>query len=128
MFLSVVVGNAVPPVSPGHAGSRGGVRGTQVWLRGAYDSDAASAWKRSAEVKGSVQRYTDEFVACLAEVAQYVFDKHGKFPGTMTTLVHPGFVQAHHIDTEYYDTHFLPGAYLDTHADHLQRWHGSEAR
>jgi hypothetical protein len=45
------------------------------------------------------------------------------FRGTFSTIVLPGFVQAHHIDTEYYDTHFQPGAYLETHANHMQRWH-----
>ena len=33
------------------------------------------------------------------------------------------YVQAQHIDTEFYDHHFRAGAYLDTHAAHQQRWH-----
>jgi hypothetical protein len=60
-----------------------------------------------------------------ARDAQYIHDEFGKFPGTLTTLVLTGFAQAHHIDTDYYDTHFGPGAYLDTHADHMRRWHGA---
>jgi hypothetical protein len=91
---------------------------------GAYDPRTPGPWKHSAQVKRSATRYSEEFVACLSEIAQYVYDKHGKFPGTITTMVLPGFVQAHHIDTEYYDTHFQPGAYLETHATHMQRWHG----
>ena len=31
--------------------------------------------------------------------------------------------KAMHIDTEFYDRFFRPGAYLKTHAEHLQRWH-----
>jgi hypothetical protein len=34
------------------------------------------------------------------------------------------YLQAHHLDLEYYDQLFLPGAYLQTHAEHLERWHG----
>jgi hypothetical protein len=90
---------------------------------GAYDPDRPGPWKRPAEVKGSVTPYSDEFVDCLAEIAQYVFDKHGKFPGTFNTIVFPGVVQAQHIDTEFYDTHYQPGAYLETHAHHWERWH-----
>jgi nucleoside-diphosphate-sugar epimerase len=30
-----------------------------------------------------------------------------------------------HIDTEFYDEHYQPGAYLETHAKHMQRWHGA---
>lgn len=55
-------------------------------------------------------------VNCLSEIAQYVYDKHGKFSDTIPTMVLPGYVQAQHIDTEYHDTHFQTGAYLETHA------------
>jgi hypothetical protein len=92
---------------------------------GAYDPGVGGPWKRSAEVKRTVEPYSEEFVDCLGEIAQYVYDKHGRFPGTHTTLVLPGFVQAHHIDTEFYDAHYQPGAYLETHANHMQRWHGA---
>jgi hypothetical protein len=38
------------------------------------------------------------------------------------------YLQSHHLDLEYYDKLFKPGAYLDTHAAHLKRWHGLEDR
>jgi hypothetical protein len=59
----------------------------------------------------------------MAEMAQYIFDKYGKFPGTRTTIMLPGFVQAQHIDTDFYDAHYQPGAYLHTHAEHPAVWH-----
>lgn len=91
---------------------------------GAYDPETPGPWKDSVEVKRSVSPYSDEIVDCLSEIAQYVYDKHGRFPGTVRTIVLPGYVQAHHIDTEYYDAHYQPGAYLETHAKHWERWHG----
>jgi hypothetical protein len=33
------------------------------------------------------------------------------------------YVQAHHLDLDFYDRFFKPGAYLRTHAEHIQRWH-----
>jgi hypothetical protein len=93
---------------------------------GAYDPKTPGPWKRSAEVKRSVIPYSEEYVDCLGEIAQYIYDKNGKFPSTFSTIVLPGFVQAQHIDTEYYDKHFQPGAYLETHATHMQRWHEHE--
>ena len=92
---------------------------------GAYDPAVAGPWKHSPEVKRSVEPYSDEFIDCLGEIAQYVYEKRGKFPGTITTLVLPGFVQAHHIDTEFYDACYQPGVYLEVHADHMHRWHGT---
>ena len=90
---------------------------------GAYDPATSGPWKRTEEVKRSVTPYSDEFVECMAEVAQYVLDTYGKFPGTVPTIALTGYVQAHHIDTEFYDQHFKPGAYLETHARHMEQWH-----
>jgi hypothetical protein len=91
--------------------------------RGTYNPDTPGPWKNSDKIKGSVSRYSTEFVDCLGEIAQYIYDKHGKFPDTFTTIVLPGFVQAQHIDTEFYDTYYKEGAYLDTHARHMETWH-----
>jgi hypothetical protein len=91
--------------------------------KGAYDKDTPGPWKQSKEIKSRVTPYSDEFVDCLAEVAQYIYEKHGKFPGTFSTIVLPGYVQALHLDNEYYDTFFKTGAYLKSHADHMKVWH-----
>jgi hypothetical protein len=91
---------------------------------GAYDPVRPGPWRDGAKVKGSVTPYTDEFVDCLAEVAGYIHRTHGRFPATMPTIALTGYVQAHHLDTEFYDEHYAPGAYLETHAGHMERWHG----
>ena len=91
--------------------------------KGAYDKTTPGPWKQSEEIKNEVTPYNQEFKACLTEVAHYVFEKYGKFPGTFTTIVLPGFVQAVHIDTDYYDTFYKTGAYLNTHAAHMENWH-----
>jgi hypothetical protein len=92
---------------------------------GAYDPAVPGAWKDSAAVKEGVTPYSEELVACLAEVAQHIYDTRGRFPATFSTIVLPGFVQVVHLDTDFYDRHFQPGVYLQTHADHWQRWHPS---
>jgi hypothetical protein len=93
---------------------------------GAYDPSVPGAWRESARVKESVAPYSTEFVDCMSEVARYIHAKFGKFPGTRSTIVLPGFVQAHHLDTDFYDAHYNEGAYLQTHAMHTERWHGDE--
>lgn len=92
---------------------------------GAYDPAVPGPWTRTPEVKASVTRYGEDFVSCLSAVAQYIYDKYGKFPGTFTTIVLPGFVQTVHLDNAFYDTHYQAGAYLETHAEHMRRWHPS---
>lgn len=90
---------------------------------GTYDPSTPGPWTRTAEIKRGVAPYTEEFVTCLGEVAQHVFDTRGRFPATPSTIVLTGYVQAVHLDTDYYDAHFPPGAYLHTHETHWERWH-----
>lgn len=91
---------------------------------GAYNPARPGPWKDPAKIKQGVSRYGDEFVDCMTEVATYIHQKFGRFPGTFTTIVLTGFVQAVHLDTEFYDARYGAGAYLDTHAEHMRRWHG----
>lgn len=113
-----------PPFQPDmHSAARAFVQ-RRFGPGGAYDSGTPGPWRDTAGVKGSVTPFTDEFVDCLATVAQYVLDTYGKFPATVPTIALTGYVQAHHIDTEFYDEHYQPGAYLQTHASHMERWHG----
>lgn len=90
---------------------------------GAHSVDGHGAGQDAKAIMGGVTPYSDEFVDCLAEVAQYVHDTCGKFPNTLTTMVLAGHVQAVHLDTDFYDANHQPGAYLATHRDHMTNWH-----
>jgi hypothetical protein len=91
---------------------------------GPFHPQTPGAWTDSPGVRGSAQVHDQAFRACVALQAQYVFDTFGKFPGTVPTVFIMNYVQAHHLDLEFYDRFFKPGAYLATHAEHMARWHG----
>ncbi len=90
---------------------------------GAYDPEQPGPFRDNRKVKGSVQPHSDEMVDCLGEIAQHIYDTHGKFPATVPTMFMNVVIQAQQIDTEFYDAHYQPGAYLDTHANHMADWH-----
>lgn len=92
---------------------------------GPFHPDTPGAWTDSPGFRGSAQVHDEEFKACVALQAQYIFDVFGKFPGTVPTLFIMNYVQAHHLDLDFYDRFFKPGAYLRTHATHMEKWHGS---
>lgn len=92
--------------------------------QGAYSPSTPGAWQDTKAIKRGVTPYSEEFIDCLSTAAQYIYDTYGKFPNTFTTMVLSGYVQAVHLDTDFYDTHYQPGAYLSTHAHHMERWHG----
>lgn len=95
---------------------------------GPFNPETPGPWKDSAKVRGSAQVHDEMFREAVATMAQYMFDTFGKFPATVPTVFVLMYLQSHHLDLEYYDTVFKPGAYLPTHAEHLHRWHGLNER
>ena len=55
-------------------------------------------------------------------MATYVFDTFGRFPATVPAVFLKTYLQAHRLDTEFYDTHFSAGGYLKSHAEHDRNW------
>jgi hypothetical protein len=90
---------------------------------GPFHPDTPGPWKETAKVRSAAQPHSEEFQECVAHQAQYVFDTFGKFPGTAPSIFVIMYLQAHHLDLEFYDRFFQPGAYLRTHAGHMGRWH-----
>ena len=94
---------------------------------GPFHPETAGPWKDSRRIRSAAANHTEEFRECLALQAQYVYDTFGKFPGTVPSIYVMTYVQAHHLDLEFYDKFYKPGAYLRTHSTHMDRWHGRGA-
>jgi len=90
---------------------------------GVYNPNTPGAWNDSPNVRASANPYTEEFKECVALQAQYVYDTYGKFPATVPSIFLLTYVQAQHLDLEFYDHCFKTGAYLTTHKQHFKRWH-----
>lgn len=90
---------------------------------GPFHPDTPGPWKDSPKVRLAAQFHDERFRECIAKQAQYVYDTFGKFPGTVPSMFLIMYLQAHHIDLEFYDKFYKPGAYLRTHVDHMARWH-----
>jgi hypothetical protein len=90
---------------------------------GPFHAKTPGPWKDSEGVRSAAQVHSEEFRECVAIQAQYVFDTFGKFPGTVPSIFVMQYLQAHHLDLEFYDKFYKPGAYLSTHATHMARWH-----
>lgn len=64
-----------------------------------------------------------EGIECVKDICRYIYEEYGKFPAHNDTMHLLYFIQAHHLDLDFYDTHFKEGAYLQTHRDHFKVWH-----
>lgn len=90
---------------------------------GPFHPKTPGPWKNSQRVRSAAQVHDDEFKACVAHQAQYIYDTFGKFPGTVPSMFVIMYLQAHHLDLDFYDKFYEPGAYLKTHAEHIKNWH-----
>lgn len=90
---------------------------------GPFHRDTPGPWKDTPKIRSAAEPHSEDFRKCVALQAQYIFDTFGKFPGTVPSMICTTYLQAHHLDLEFYDTFYEPGAYLHTHADHMKRWH-----
>jgi len=89
---------------------------------GPFNAKTKGPYKESDAVRSDAAPIGEEFVDCVSTMAQYVFDTFGRFPATVPPIFTMMYLQAHQLDTGFYDTHFDAGAYLKTHADHDRNW------
>ena len=74
-----------------------------------------------------VPHYSPETIECCKDVCSYIYNTYGRFPAHVDAMYVPGvWVQAHHLDLNYYDEWFRNG-YTDTQANHEARWHGGSS-
>lgn len=90
---------------------------------GPFHPETPGPWKNDRQVRSAAERHHERFRRCVALQAQYVYDTFGKFPATVPSLFVMQYLQAFHLDLEFYDEHYKPGAYLKTHAEHMRNWH-----
>jgi hypothetical protein len=90
---------------------------------GPFHPDTPGPFRDTSRVRGAAEVHSERFRRLVALQAQYVLDSFGKFPGTVPSVFLLMHLQAHHLDLEFYDRFFEPGAYLETHLRHMERWH-----
>ena len=76
-----------------------------------------------AEHRAGAVEISAEGIACTKAVCNYIYDTYGRFPGTVDAMHLMWMMQVHHLDTDYYDRFYRPGAYGATHAAHMAAWH-----
>jgi hypothetical protein len=89
---------------------------------GPFNAATPGPYRDTATVRGAAAPRGADFVDCVSLMASYVHGTFGRFPATVPAIHTLMYLQAHRLDTGFYDTHFGPGAYLETHAHHDRTW------
>ncbi len=66
---------------------------------------------------------SEERIEIVKGFCTYVYETYGRFPAFIDPMFARLAFQAHHLDTEFYDRHYVEGAYGPTHRDHFKLWH-----
>ena len=94
-----------------------GPYGDDAYFRRIFQGDRGEKYLRE------VPHYTDDVIACTKDICSYIYRQHGRFPAHCDAIYAPGvWLQAHHLDLNYYDTLFNNG-YTETQRDHQRLWH-----
>jgi hypothetical protein len=112
-------------VPPHHADMRAAVEAVvrrKYGAGGPFDPKLGGPYKENAAVRSGAAAIDAEAIEITALMAEYVFATFGRFPATVPPVFIKTYLQAHRLDTDFYDRHFAPGAYLRTHADHDRNW------
>ena len=65
----------------------------------------------------------DEVIQMTKDLCNYIYTTYGRFPAQLDAMNMCMWLQAHHLETEYYDCFMQPGAYHDAIANHMHVWH-----
>ena len=125
--LEGILESYCPPFYPNMDAAVDAVVESKFATGGLYDPDASgnSAFRQHREVVADVPRYSDALVQCVKDICNYIYDTYGRFPSHVDAITTPGcWVQAHHLDLDFYDQFYKEGAYTQTQRDHMELWHG----
>ncbi|MDJ1371226.1 hypothetical protein C7K25_07570 [Gulosibacter molinativorax] len=89
---------------------------------GPFNSGTPGAWRDSRGIRGSAAPFDEEMIDLLTLQLEYIDSSFGKFPAAVPSVWIMNYLQAQHLDTDFYDALFTPGAYLSTHANEQARW------
>ena len=112
-------------VPPHHADMRAAVEAVVARKFGAggpFDPKQGGPYRENAAVRSAPRRSTPRRWRSRRSWPSTSSPTFGRFPATVPAVFINTYLQAHRLDTEFYDTHFAPGAYLRTHAEHDRNW------
>jgi hypothetical protein len=75
-----------------------------------------------------VPRTPEKTVQICKDTCNYIWKTFGRFPAHVDPMILYAYAQVQHIELEFYDQYYRPGAYLPSHRDHMKKWHKKEAK
>ncbi len=98
----------------------------EKWGAGGTFAGGDQPFTPRLSIDHQVPRTSERALAAGATLYAYCLQEYGHFPATIPPVAPGVWVQAHHLETAFYDHYYGEGAYPETIRDHMQRWHNSQ--
>ncbi len=80
-------------------------------------------YKHPERILKEVERPTKQEIEVVQNICTYIYETYGRFPAFSDPMFLRFMVQAHHLDLDFYDEFYPPGAYTQKHKTHFRDWH-----
>ncbi len=96
--------------------------------RGIFNPACADGapYKKPGQMEQQIPRTDPAYVECTKDILKYVWKKWGRLPVFTDASILTVMVQAHHLETRFYDEYYRDGAYTERHRRHMEHWHGKK--
>jgi hypothetical protein len=113
-----------PPYYPSMEAAVEAVVAMKWGQEGIFTGDGGPVPFRQRQVlQDEVPVSPEEVVQMTKDLCHYIYTTYGRFPAQLDAMNMCMWLQAHHLETNYYDRFMQPGAYHDAIANHMHVWH-----
>ncbi|MFJ9538512.1 hypothetical protein ACIRPX_14735 [Streptomyces sp. NPDC101225] len=121
-----LIAAACPPAHPSMSDAVDSVIGAKFGAGGTYtDKDVFTRIYREdygQRYLAEASEYEERVIDCARDICEYVIRTHRRFPAHTDAIHVPGiWLQAHHVEREYYERFFVHGL-TETHRRHAELW------
>ena len=88
-----------------------------------YDADKPKAYTAPDQIIPHIHRPDAATIDRVKDYCQYVHEVYGRFPAFIDPMYQRLTCQAQHVDPDFYEEHYPPGALTHQHHEHFRRWH-----
>jgi hypothetical protein len=88
-----------------------------------YEPSHPKPYKEPDKVISQIVRPDADTIELVKDYCQYVHDTFGRFPAYIDPMYQRLTCQAQHVDLDFYDEYYPPGAVTRQHREHFRRWH-----
>jgi hypothetical protein len=114
-----------PPYYPDMGAAVQAIWDAKWGRKGIYKEEGGpAAYRDRQSLDKLVDKTPDWCLEATKALCDYIWETYGRFPALIDPMQMNIWFQAQHLETDFYDKYYQPGAYHQAIKDHMGVWHG----